>query len=86
MSDLIFDSGNIEFLYCFHCKSMPENIPQSAGWNFFDLQAEYQRMQVPNDEWCLTLLNKDYEVIIICATKSWSIRIDGNSRLFFTAL
>lgn len=43
---------------------MPENIPQSAGWNFFDLQSEYQRMQVPNDEWCLTLLNKDYEVMM----------------------
>ncbi|XP_065201150.1 myotubularin-related protein 6 isoform X2 [Planococcus citri] len=54
--------SSIENLYCFHCKSMPENIPQPAGWNFFDLQAEYQRMQVPNDEWCLTLLNKDYNL------------------------
>lgn len=54
--------SKIEYLFCFHCKSIPENIPKSAGWNFFDLQSEYQRMQVPNDEWCLTLLNKDYEL------------------------
>lgn len=59
----MFLLGNIEQLFCFHRKSMPENIPQSAGWNFYDLQAEYQRMQVPNDEWCLTLINKDYEVM-----------------------
>lgn len=59
--------GDIESLYCFVCKSIPENIPKKVGWNFFDLQAEYQRMQVPNEEWCLTKLNKDYEVRrIIC--------------------
>lgn len=44
---------------------MPENIPQSAGWKYYDLRSEYQRMQVPNDEWCLTELNKDYEVVHI---------------------
>ncbi|KAJ9580043.1 hypothetical protein L9F63_004336, partial [Diploptera punctata] len=52
---------HIEDLYCFHYTSSTEDIPKPAGWNFFDLQSEYQRMRVPNDQWSLTLLNKDYE-------------------------
>lgn len=62
LNDFSFSADKLEQLYCFRCKSLPEDIPQSAGWNFFDLQAEYQRMHVPNDEWCLTMLNKNYEV------------------------
>ncbi|GLH05028.1 Putative phosphatidylinositol 3-phosphate 3-phosphatase myotubularin mtm1 [Gryllus bimaculatus] len=53
---------HIEDLYCFHYTSSTEDIPKPAGWNFFDLQSEYQRMRVPNDQWSLTLLNKDYEL------------------------
>ncbi|KAF4523093.1 hypothetical protein B566_EDAN003105, partial [Ephemera danica] len=53
---------HIEELYCFHYMSSSEDIPKSAGWTFFDLQAEYQRMRVPNDNWNLTLLNKEYEL------------------------
>ncbi|PSN42829.1 Myotubularin-related protein 8 [Blattella germanica] len=52
----------IEALYCFHYTSSTEDIPKPAGWNFFDLQSEYQRMGVPSDQWSLTLLNKDYEL------------------------
>jgi hypothetical protein len=55
---------HIEDLYCFHYTSSTEDIPKPAGWNFFDLQSEYQRMRVPSDQWSLTLLNKDYEVCI----------------------
>ncbi|KAL1114919.1 hypothetical protein AAG570_007743 [Ranatra chinensis] len=53
---------HIEDLYCFRYTSSCEDIPKSAGWNFFDLQAEYQRMRVPNDQWCITLLNQVYEL------------------------
>lgn len=42
--------------------SSSEDIPKTAGWTFFDLQSEFQRMRVPNENWSLTLLNKDYEV------------------------
>lgn len=53
---------NINDLYCFHYTSSTEDIPKSAGWNFFDLQSEYQRMRVPNDAWSATDLNKNFEV------------------------
>ena len=58
----LYQPGNIDDLHCFNSTSNAENIPQSAGWNFFDLQSEYQRMGVPNDHWALTTANKDYEV------------------------
>lgn len=54
--------SSVEDLYCFTYSSSVDDIPKSAGWNFFDLQSEYQRMGIPNDQWCLTMLNKDYEV------------------------
>nr|XP_018898437.1 PREDICTED: myotubularin-related protein 6 isoform X1 [Bemisia tabaci] len=54
--------ARLEDLYCFRYTSSSEDIPKQAGWSFFDLQAEYQRMKVPNDEWSLTLLNQDYEL------------------------
>ncbi|KAK6637361.1 hypothetical protein RUM44_007777 [Polyplax serrata] len=53
---------NINDLYCFHYTSSTEDIPKSAGWNFFDLQSEYQRMRVPNDAWSATDLNKNFEL------------------------
>ncbi|XKL64032.1 hypothetical protein PGB90_004118 [Kerria lacca] len=52
----------IKELHCFECKAVPENIPQSAGWKYYDLRSEYQRMQVPNNDWCITQINKDYEL------------------------
>ncbi|CAH2055641.1 unnamed protein product, partial [Iphiclides podalirius] len=53
---------HIEELYCFHYKSTPDDLPKSAGWNFFDIQTEYQRMNVPNEHWVLCNGNKDYEL------------------------
>lgn len=53
---------HIDDLYCFHYTSSTEDIPKHAGWSFFDLQSEFQRMRVPNDHWSLTLLNKEYEL------------------------
>ncbi|KAI5636927.1 myotubularin-like phosphatase domain-containing protein [Phthorimaea operculella] len=52
----------IDELYCFHYKSSPDDLPRSAGWNFFDIQTEFQRMNVPNEQWVLCTANKDYEV------------------------
>lgn len=57
--------SNIEDLYCFQYTSSNEDIPKQAGWNFFDLQSEYQRMGVPNDQWASTTLNKEYDVKFI---------------------
>jgi myotubularin-related protein 6/7/8 len=54
--------ADIKDLYCFHYSSPSKELSQSVGWNFFDLQAEYQRLGVPNELWCLTKLNRDYEV------------------------
>jgi len=59
-----FWTVHIDDLYCFHYTCSTEDIPKPAGWNFFDLQSEYQRMRVPSDQWSLNLLNKDYEVCI----------------------
>lgn len=54
--------NNVQDLYCFSYTPPIEEIQQSVGWNFYDLQSEYQRMGVPNDQWFLSNLNKDYEV------------------------
>lgn len=40
-------------------------LPQHAGWNFFNVQSEFQRQGVPNDEWSFSNLNTKYEVNII---------------------
>lgn len=52
----------IEELYCFSYTPPIEEIQRSVGWNFHDLQSEYQRMGVPNDQWCITNLNVNYEL------------------------
>ena len=33
------------------------------GWDFFDLQAEYLRMEVPNDQWKMT---GKVEFVLLC--------------------
>lgn len=59
---LLSQPSNVQDLYCFSYTLPTEEIQKSVGWNFYDLQTEYQRMGVPNDQWCLCNLNKDYEV------------------------
>uniref|UniRef100_A0A8D8TLR8 Myotubularin-related protein 8 n=1 Tax=Cacopsylla melanoneura TaxID=428564 RepID=A0A8D8TLR8_9HEMI len=49
----------IEDLYCF---SYIASESKSYGWDFFSIEQEFKRMQVPNNEWCLTNLNKNYEL------------------------
>ncbi|XP_046665776.1 myotubularin-related protein 6 isoform X2 [Homalodisca vitripennis] len=52
----------IEDLYCFYYTSPGDDIPKTAGWSYFDLQSEFQRMGVPNDQWNLMPLNKFYDI------------------------
>ncbi|XP_050544918.1 myotubularin-related protein 6 isoform X2 [Daktulosphaira vitifoliae] len=52
----------IEDLYCFLYKSNSDKISKSAGWESFNLENEYKRMNVPNETWSLTTLNQDYEL------------------------
>uniref|UniRef100_A0A1B6DT04 phosphatidylinositol-3,5-bisphosphate 3-phosphatase n=1 Tax=Clastoptera arizonana TaxID=38151 RepID=A0A1B6DT04_9HEMI len=76
--------ARIEDLYCFHYNT--EDIPKSAGWTFFDLQAEFQRMRVPNDQWSLTTLNKDYNLcdtyprVLYVPTVATNNILNGSSR------
>ncbi|XP_026317831.1 myotubularin-related protein 8 isoform X2 [Hyposmocoma kahamanoa] len=53
---------HIDELYCFYYKSTPDDLPKTAGWNFFDLETEFQRMNVPNEHWVHCTGNKDYEL------------------------
>ncbi|XP_014670869.1 PREDICTED: myotubularin-related protein 6-like [Priapulus caudatus] len=55
---------NIEELYAFHYRPSTDDLYKSAGWAIYDMQAEYSRMGVPNDNWCLSGINKEYEATI----------------------
>lgn len=50
----------MQSLYCFSYTSSSEDLVKSAGWDFFKLESEFQRMNLPNDRWMLTDKNKDY--------------------------
>ncbi|VVC24574.1 Protein-tyrosine phosphatase-like,Tyrosine specific protein phosphatases domain,PH domain- [Cinara cedri] len=52
----------IEDLYCFLYKSNSDKLSKSAGWDNFNLEKEYKRMNVPNEFWSLTTLNQDYQL------------------------
>lgn len=56
---------SLDDLYCFHYQENKDTLPQHAGWNFFNVQSEFQRQGVPNEEWSLTYLNTNYEVQIL---------------------
>lgn len=49
-------------MYCFNYQESEDTLPQHAGWNFFNVQSEFQRQGVPNEEWSLSYLNTNYEV------------------------
>lgn len=68
----------IEDLFCFKYKSRTDDIPKTAGWSYFDLQSEFQRMGVPNDQWQLMSLNLNmkHEVtsalcVFLCWKYTW---------------
>jgi hypothetical protein len=53
--------GSLEDLYAFQYTAL-DITQRHVGWNFFDLQSEFLRMGVPNDNWVLSQINKEYEV------------------------
>lgn len=38
------------------------DIEKNEGWDVVSVDADYQRLGVPNDNWVLSDLNKDYGV------------------------
>ena len=38
---------------------------QSAGWQVYDIAAEFIRMETPSEFWVETKLNKDFKVCFI---------------------
>ncbi|XP_077983643.1 phosphatidylinositol-3,5-bisphosphate 3-phosphatase MTMR6-like [Glandiceps talaboti] len=52
----------MEDLYAFHYNAPNLQITKSVGWNLFDVETDFSRMELPNDNWCLTLVNKDYDI------------------------
>lgn len=54
--------ASLEDLYCFNYQESEDTLPQHAGWNFFNVQSEFQRQGVPNEEWSLSYLNTNYEL------------------------
>ncbi|XP_032671406.1 myotubularin-related protein 6 isoform X2 [Odontomachus brunneus] len=54
--------ASLEELYCFTYQGSEDTLPRHAGWNFFNVQSEFQRQGVPNEEWSLSYLNSNYEL------------------------
>ena len=57
---------HMQNLYCFHYTSSNEELPKTAGWNYYSLESEFKRQKVPNEEWTLCSLNKSYELCDTC--------------------
>jgi hypothetical protein len=55
-------SENIEDLYCFRYNIGSCEMPKEFGWSFFNIQADFERMNVPPESWTMTTLNKEYDV------------------------
>ncbi|KAL3266604.1 hypothetical protein HHI36_010768 [Cryptolaemus montrouzieri] len=49
-------------LYCFTYTLNACDSSKTKGWDCFNLLAEYQRMGVPNENWSLTELNREYQL------------------------
>ncbi|EZA54228.1 hypothetical protein DMN91_000584 [Ooceraea biroi] len=54
--------ASLEDLYCFNYQENEDILPRHAGWTFFNIQSEFQRQGVPNEEWSLSYLNTNYEL------------------------
>ncbi|CAH1777080.1 unnamed protein product [Owenia fusiformis] len=58
--------ANFEDLYAFQYTATSD-IEKQYGWDMYSIENEFCRMGLPNDNWILTNINKDYE---ICDTYS----------------
>ena len=54
-------AAELSELYAFQY-SAPDITDRDSGWDLFDYQSEFLRMGVPNENWVLSTINKDYEV------------------------
>lgn len=61
---------NIQNLYCFQYTSSNEELVKTAGWNYFTLDKEFRRQRVPNEEWALCNLNRNYELCDTCKIRT----------------
>lgn len=51
-----------EELYCFSFHPNVDNSERVRSWEFLDLKAEYNRMGLPNKQWHVTPINREYTV------------------------
>ncbi|XP_017146423.1 myotubularin-related protein 6 isoform X2 [Drosophila miranda] len=58
----LFQPVSINKLYCFNYQPAKDDYPKSAGWDFFNLEAEFKHLLVPNDNWTLCSMNEKYEL------------------------
>lgn len=63
---------HIKDLYCFQYTSYSEDLPKTVGWDYFKMENEFRRMKVPNDQWNLCDLNRNYE---LCDTYSRQVYV-----------
>ncbi|XP_026472858.1 myotubularin-related protein 8-like isoform X1 [Ctenocephalides felis] len=69
---------SIDDLYCFQYSINKNDMHKSEGWNYFNLEDEFKRMNVPNDEWIYTDLNENYE---LCDTYPNCLYVPANSTI-----
>ena len=72
----LYQPSSIENLYCFKYNSNEKSISKTAGWNFFPIENEFKRMNLPNKYWSLTDLNADYQV---CDTYSKTLYVPSSA-------
>ncbi|XP_002164142.1 myotubularin-related protein 6 [Hydra vulgaris] len=53
---------NYEDLYAFHYNPKEETLSQSAGWNLYNVDIEYNRMETPPELWVPSTLNIEYKL------------------------
>ncbi|XP_057206051.1 myotubularin-related protein 7a [Triplophysa rosa] len=53
---------NYEELYCFSFHPNVDKSERVRSWEFLDLKAEYNRMGLPNKQWHVTPINREYRV------------------------
>lgn len=77
---------NITNLYCFQYTPSTEDLPKSAGWEYFKLENEFRRMKIPNEYWTLSTMNRDYSLCdtypsqIYVPTEATTAILMGSSR------
>ena len=76
----------VKELYAFGYNPKGGELRRETGWNFHDLGAEFQRQGVPNENWSMCGLNKDYglcptypKVLFVPSTATKEL-IEGSAR------